>query len=308
MEYRKPNLIIAGTVKAGTTSLFTYLANHPNIGACKIKESCYFLPIRYGGITKPLNEYLELFADCHDKKYILEATPGYFEGGRELAKEIRKNLGRNTKIVISLRSPVDRFLSFFRYKKSVLELPRNLELENYLDYCLSMPFNEKKLQKNDAYWGVDGGFYSHYLPDWLEIIGTEHVKIVFFEELAEQPEKVMIDLADWLNLDASPFKDMQYSIENRSVPYIFAGLHSYAITVNHSLEPFLRQFPKIKRIIRFMYQTVNASKNDNAINIPTETLKKIEAIYEKSNSDLLQILKNVGYLNFPNWLAKYDNS
>ena len=47
-EPRLPNLVIAGVPKAGTTSLFNYLAQHPDICPSDVKETRYFEPLRYG--------------------------------------------------------------------------------------------------------------------------------------------------------------------------------------------------------------------------------------------------------------------
>ena len=105
-----PNLIIAGVNKAGTTSLFSYLTQHPEIGGSSIKEACYFLPVRYGNKVAPISEYQALFKDSLLCPVIMEATPGYFYGGYSLANEINKTLP-DTKVIILLRDPVTRLLS-----------------------------------------------------------------------------------------------------------------------------------------------------------------------------------------------------
>ena len=73
---------------------------------------------RYRNSSNPYQQYCQYFAHCQGQKYILEATPGYFEGGRRVATEIQQQLGDKVKILIILRNPVDRFLSFFKYKKA----------------------------------------------------------------------------------------------------------------------------------------------------------------------------------------------
>ncbi len=62
---RLPNLIIAGVGKAGTTSLFWYLSQHPGICASDVKEIQYFTPLSEGdGVLPPLSEYARHFAAC----------------------------------------------------------------------------------------------------------------------------------------------------------------------------------------------------------------------------------------------------
>src|SRR3712207_1668459 len=76
-------LIIGGTTKAATTSLFSYLADHPQICASSLKESRFFLDADYPVSSKcrfedGLDKYDELFQHCRDDRLLrLEATPDY---------------------------------------------------------------------------------------------------------------------------------------------------------------------------------------------------------------------------------------
>ena len=71
-----PNFIIAGVNKAGTTSLFSYLASHPEVTRSSVKETCYFLPVRYGKSVDRLDDYLSLFDQKSAMPIVLESTPG----------------------------------------------------------------------------------------------------------------------------------------------------------------------------------------------------------------------------------------
>jgi hypothetical protein len=52
-DQKLPNLIIAGAQKAGTSSLFWYLAQHPQICASDRKELRYFTPRRVTLVDTP---------------------------------------------------------------------------------------------------------------------------------------------------------------------------------------------------------------------------------------------------------------
>jgi hypothetical protein len=54
-----PNLLLAGVPKAGTTSLFRYLEQHPDICSSSDKEIGYFNPLRHGGTLGPLDTFRE---------------------------------------------------------------------------------------------------------------------------------------------------------------------------------------------------------------------------------------------------------
>ena len=79
-SYRLPNLVIAGVSRAGTTSLFRYLAQHPDVGTSDVKELRYFSAVRHGQPLEPLDMYAAHFKAC-TQAFAVEATPGYFYGG-----------------------------------------------------------------------------------------------------------------------------------------------------------------------------------------------------------------------------------
>ena len=127
-----PNLIIAGVNKAGTTSIFDNLAAHPEIFSSDIKETCYFLNTRYGDPDLPLDVYESHFKKYTGKeRYVMEATPGYFYGGKDIALRIKDLCGSDVKIIICLREPSDRALSFFKFMKSIMSIGKDVTLSEY---------------------------------------------------------------------------------------------------------------------------------------------------------------------------------
>ena len=126
-----PNFFIVGGIKCGSTSLYQYLAQHPDIFMCPVKEPSFFSD--YGGIQtkyvfskikkgfseQPLyqktekkfqnlskDEYLLLFDEVEDEKIIGEATPHYLMDMN--SAEMIYGLCPDAKILISLRDPIER--------------------------------------------------------------------------------------------------------------------------------------------------------------------------------------------------------
>ncbi|MEL6844869.1 MAG: sulfotransferase domain-containing protein, partial [Bacteroidota bacterium] len=173
-----PNLVIAGVVKAGTTSLFKYLSFHPDICASSIKETCYFMRHRYGqwdpryqDADDPHQQFQNYFCHCENQKYIMEATPGYFPGGKRVAIAMKEALGEDVKVIIGLRNPVDRLVSVWKSKQRALELPEDLSLAGYVQKCKSMPKEEKAKQENGIFASIEDGLYADYLDEWTEVFG-----------------------------------------------------------------------------------------------------------------------------------------
>src|SRR5712691_212635 len=70
----KPNFLIAGAGKAGTTSLHEYLAQHPDVFMSTFKEPNYFVP-GYG--YDNWEDYLALFAGARGETAVGESSTGY---------------------------------------------------------------------------------------------------------------------------------------------------------------------------------------------------------------------------------------
>lgn len=309
-----PNLVIAGVVKGGTTSIYSYLSLHPEICCSAVKETCYFSFYRYGqwdsryrNTDDPYQQYCQYFAHCSNQKYILEATPGYFEGGYRLANAIQKLLGDDVKILIILRNPVDRFLSFYKYKKSMMEIDRTLTVKEYIQQCQKLPLKEKLKQENDTYWGIEGGFYDLYLAEWLETF-DQNVKVAFFDDLKSNSKLLLKNLCQWLEIDPTVYDTACLAVENKSVGYKNKLLQQIALVVNTRLEKFWRSQPKLKTNLRDFYYTLNGSSYREKIE--DEIIKELQAIYAPHNQRLREQLMSRGYNNLPTWLTdrKYIES
>jgi len=294
-----PNLIIAGVNKSGTTSLFTYLSMHPEVCVSKIKETCHFLPVRYGEELSPLSEYKKYFGHYAGQKYIVESTPGYFYGGSKLAQAIKDSLGC-IKIMIVFRDPIERLFSFYKSQKSILELNKDVSFEEYVKKCLSLENDKAALKDYDTYSGVMCGFYSDYINDWFETFGDENIKILFFDYLKSDTRSFLREACQWLDIDANFYDTTQFTVENKSVDYKNKALHKFARGFNKRFERFFRKYPVIKQKVRNTYFKINSRELRETITEEDKTY--LADLYEKSKQNLSLKLKEKGYNDLPNWL------
>ena len=118
-----PSFFIVGAPKAGTTSLYHYLEEHPEVYMSPIKETNFFSSKQmqeqelYYDATpiQSKNQYLELFKDVSQEKQVGEASVSYlyYTG---VAKKILE-FNPKAKIVIMLRNPVERAFSHYLMDK-----------------------------------------------------------------------------------------------------------------------------------------------------------------------------------------------
>ncbi len=279
-----PNLIIAGTFKAGTTSLFHELSNHPNICASKIKETRYFKPLLSGGSLPPIELYQKNFKHHKKEQYVMEASPIYFYGGEKIALKIKETLG-DVKIIIMLRDPVHHLFSTYKHALRLFKINKNESFDDYIN-------NAKKFPRE---------LYDNYIEDWFMIFG-DSVKCLFFEHLINSPHKVISDLYSWLGITNEPYKNKQLKNVNIGGVYKSRILHKISVKIFKKVRddiPF-----NVLNKIRNIYYSMNALKDDPTIT--NDTKLYLESIFEPHNKKLYEILSNHGYNIFPDWLSKYQ--
>ncbi len=295
-----PNLIIAGVNKAGTTSLYAYLAQHPQIGASAVKETCHFLPWRYDEPKPDLAEYRRQFTHVADKPVRFESTPGYFYGGSALIQALTETLGSDLKIILIFREPVSRLISFFNFKKSTLELPADLTLHGYIDRCLAMDPADLRVRKNNPWFGVEGGLYSKYLPPWIDAFG-DRLKILFTDDLHRDARRVLREIFTFVAVDTDPAEHIALTRENRGTGYRFAPAQRLALAVNRVGERFWRTHPKLKQTLRRAYYTLNG-RAQNTDHHPA-VIERMHAFYKPYNQQLIEQLNGFGVTRLPGWLS-----
>ncbi len=291
-------LIVAGVNKAGTTSLFSYLNQHPDLCGSSIKETCFFLPIRYNETIEPIEKYYQLFTQCKNPAYFMESTPGYFYGGQKLIDSIKQNLGDRVKIVLVFRDPVQRLLSFFKFQKSRLNLEAHITLDEYIKTCHALEKSHIQAQANNHLFGLEGGKYAHYIEPWLKSFNKD-IKIIFFEHLKENPKVVLAELSNWLGIDAKPFEHITIEVENKTRNFNNRFMQKAALTINHSFEKFFRNNPNFKKKLRNLYFSFNEKSSSEKFD--ASILNELNEFYKPYNQNLKQILTANKIENLPDW-------
>jgi len=296
-----PNLLIAGVTKAGTSSLFWYLIQHPRICPPRDrKEIDYFTPLRYGhGPSGPLAEYKAHFKHCGEATYRLDASPHYFDGGPHLVATVQQTLP-DARVLIMLRDPVARFWSAYRTRMATGILERRTTLQDYFDACLAARTTGRdKDERDKKYRELSQGCYVEPLSHWFDAFGR-NVRVVFFEHLAREPVGVVSDVCDWLGVGTDHVLDVDLAVRNKTVDPRSVRVSNLAHTVNHHLDPLLRRAPVLKESARQLYAKVNGRRNQRRLS--EDERRMLQEFYEPANSALHLELARRGYRDFPAWL------
>ena len=124
MNELKPNLFIIGAMKCGTTSLHTYLGDHPDILMCPMKEPSHFvnseeLRIVWPGPSRPSfgnteKDYCDLFRGGEGKLVRGESSTAYTKLHKVtgVAKRIY-DFNSDAKLIYIMRDPIERTISHY---------------------------------------------------------------------------------------------------------------------------------------------------------------------------------------------------
>ena len=291
--------VIAGVNKAGTTSLFASLSAHPDVAPASIKETRYFLPARYGESLDPISVYDGYFADAAPGAVRLEATPSYLYGTSAVARAIDDALP-DPRVLVMLREPVARAISFFRYQKARLRLPVDLTLAGYLTEADALAEADFGDPENEKFMAYRGGLYADFIPSWLEQFGPDRVRFVFFEDLLGDPLPTLRGVVSWLELDSTVIGADDLSSENRTTGYKSGALQRVALSGNDRFEAFFRRHMGLKRRLRSLYYAMNGQHPQD--DVEDDARDALAARYTAPNAALAALFTPLG-VALPDWLA-----
>lgn len=223
---RHPNFFIAGAPKAGTTSLYYYLDQHPQIYMSPIKEPCYFAaevrpqnfsddyrrqvareleslgrylagPIvekRPGGMIQYWDDYLKLFARAGSQNAVGEASVCYL-WSPTAAMNIRTHVP-DAKIIIVLRDPAERAFSQYMHGVSAGWIRR--PFRDHID---------ANLRNRDKKFGMDYpflelGLYYEQVKRYLELFPRSNLSIGFYEDYRARQRETLAGILQFLNVNS----------------------------------------------------------------------------------------------------------
>ena len=214
-QSRAPDFMVIGSAKAGTTSLYDYLVQHPLV-LPSVEKELHFFSAAYGSninrYTNAIDLYLAHFPPVpSEAKFITgEATPNYLDycsiPGKyfDIEKQVFKHFP-NVKLIVILRNPVSRTYSAYNhgvtYARERRAFRDAIEFEFEILNSIQTPLNllDVKLQEYPAFYLINS-MYFYFLKKWMDIFPKEQFLILKFEQLCSEPFQTMTKVFDFLNL------------------------------------------------------------------------------------------------------------
>jgi hypothetical protein len=258
-----PNLIVLGTPKSGTSSLYRWLAAHPEIGSGSTKELRFLMdpeePLARpnGYAVTGLEGYAGWFPRRAEttKSYWLDVSPTYYY--QKCALEVIGELEEKPFLGLMFRRPGQRIYSFFQFAKhNANVLPPGMEFEAFLEAIEQGPGGPLK-GKPSLYNLYDHADYAKYAEMWLERAPRERMFFLTFDELRSDPRAVMQKLCSQLGLDSGFYESYGFPQENRSFEVRNPKLHGF---MKEAVRKGVPLPEPVKVMLRNAYEKLNTKE------------------------------------------------
>lgn len=261
MKEKVPNFFLVGAAKAGTTSLYHYLNQHPDIYMSPVKEPKYLtksanmFPHNGPGdrevdskVIKNWDNYLRLFASSDNEKIIGEASADnlYFYN---TSIPLIKKISTNPKILIILRDPVERSFSAFKHMKRMNR--EKLAFENALEQE-----SERKRNNYEFIWFYkELGFYYNQVKAFIDAFGESSTKVVLHKDLKFKYRNMFKEIFTFLEVNENFEPDI-------SIQHNKSNLIKYS-----RIDKLLNDKNNVKRYLRPLFlNLVGAKRTKNLVN------------------------------------------
>ena len=287
----KPNFIITGFPKCGSTALHYYVNAHPDIFMPNKKELHYFTQPNISklnkgpgdieakkGQVKSLDSYFKLFKSVTTEKTIGETSPSYINYPSSFEK-INKTL-ENPKIIILLRDPIKRaysnYLHLLREQRETESFSKSLALED-----------SRKSQCYSDFWLYT--FNSFYYDKIIEAKKTfSEVLIVTQEELNSDTVKTLAKVYKFLGVNS------EFVPSNSDNRYNKGGLYKKNLITNFifkqgTIKTILKKVIGISPWMKAIKNTIISNYHYQASPIDIDTENKLVKLFKKEVINLTKI-------------------
>jgi hypothetical protein len=246
----RPNFFLVGASKAGTTSLYNYLSQHPQIFMSPVKEPHFFadevrkenfapenrkkldrweaafrdylrspMSTRFpSGPVSDWHDYLKLFQCAGDRPVIGEASPCYL-WSRTAPGNIAAQFP-DAKIVMVLRNPAERAFAQHLHTLSFATVP--ISFQEQMDAAR----RSTRRQIGDLYPFLEFGFYGEQIERYFNLFARDKIAIFLYEEFRSDPLNLIRNIFRFLGVDETFVPDMSERHMTARVPRSF-GLNRF---------------------------------------------------------------------------------
>ena len=218
-QVRLPDFLIVGAAKCGTTSLYYYLSQHPQVYMSPVKEPFFFTIMGDEGwkgddaAVTSLDDYMRLFASAGAEQIAGEASTSYLHGARTTIDNIKAVYGddyRKIKIIGILRDPVARALSHYNYFLKLC-----WEDAPFVDAVTPQRIEARKGSKQN-YDYIGGGMYYDKVKRYMDEF--PETRFFLFDDLKSSAAGLVRQIEDFLSIETNVEIDTSAEVNPSGMP------------------------------------------------------------------------------------------
>ena len=300
-----PDFLVLGAPRCGTTSLYYYLGEHPEVYMAPLKEPWFFIfygsdltelyknPENVKGLVLrdyifDLKDYIKLFKEAPGKGVLGEVSVAYLYAYDKVIGNIRRIYGSRSselKFIVMLRDPAERAWSHYKLLKQAGKEDLSFE-EVISERVVSYRSRERWFLRYDDYIGFSK--YYEQVRAYIEAFGN--VEVIFLEELAERPEITLKRVLGFLGVNSEILPGnlgIRYNVLGSPKAKILKPLYDLAVRQSKFKDRLRWALPpKITSLLhRFKYWLQRVlSKEDH---LPRDLRKRLINLYFKE--DILKL-------------------
>ena len=303
-----PNFFIIGAQKAGTTSLYHYLNQHPQIYMSPVKEPFFFdheinskgdvVQQEFAGRRQAprfanLEEYQALFRGVDGETAIGEASPLYIyaPGTPERIKEHVPE----ARSVALLRNPADRAYSAFLHALRI-------GVEPLTDFAQALREEEERIRNGWHYvfHYRNRGLYYEQLKRYYEVFGRESVGVWLYDDLKEDPASMVRSVFRFLGVEDAFDSDTSSAHNPAGVPESQTA-RAMVRAADTTVGVFRKVFPPTSRIFSYVSKARQAVQSQAFTEPPPIDPEIRKALIERYTEDILKLQQLIGR-DLSSWL------
>ena len=281
MSAKKPNVIVIGASKCGTTACYFYLSRHPDIFLPSKKELHYHsytsLAKNVGGpgdkyvlnnICKTELEYLNYYTKVKHQQAIIDISPSYLFYP-ESAQSIKKVCGPDTKIICLVKHPVKKIISQYSHL-----LAEGMETVDF-DAALLIESSRKADHFNDMWLYRESGYMSDKIETFKDVF--KNVCVINSDDLQFNLKETLNQIFNFIGVSANQYTD--YSSVNSN----YSGIPRFKLILKLFIQPnpftnFLRKIVS-QKIGRYFREKINNFNKGNKFTISQALFTDLEKEY-----------------------------
>jgi len=266
----KPSFIIGGAPKAGTTSLYRYLDQHPEVCMSARKETSVFID----------NKSLEWLSDNYYRHYdgepaVGEASAGSL-GNPAVPERIHAALPE-VRLIFILRDPVERIHSHFAFLQGAQSIDPEVSFSSFI---------RSEVEWRDTL--LDLGRYHQHLTRYERYFDREQMLVLLFQDLTSNTDQLVNEVYRFVGVDPSFQPDLGKHNPTREPR--FPGLHRVLtrawMTVREYVDVYLAN--RTRSLRRVVKQVV--TKESESRSMTPEDQAYLRDLYAEPNRKLEQWL------------------